>query len=190
MLPFSTLGERFDAMLRMSIPYVVIATFFILNVAALPHPLDWVVKLPLVLSAVYYWSIYRPTLIPAAFVLCLGLLLDLLGTTPLGLNASLLLLVYWSVADQRNFLLGQPYIIIWFGFGIINAITGLVTWLVFGVMNWHWETPLILLPQIIAGFVVFPCLSFILHISHKILPDPKMPLTTQTKMNEYDFLKR
>lgn len=143
--------------------------FLLLNVASfsLPHASDY--KPFFLLMAVYYWSIYRPTVMPFLYTFVLGLVMDLLTSVPPGLNALSLVLLQMIVQKSRLFLMGQPYIMVWLGFVIVCFVNALFIWLVmcgFTVFTPVW-------PSLIAALLsifIFPLVSLALHSVHKILP--------------------
>lgn len=182
MIPFSTLGERVDFLARVGVTYSVMLLLFVLNVVVLPYPLSGVVEIPFILCAIYYWSIYRPTLIPVLVVFIAGLLVDILNGMPIGLNALSFVLAHWVISDQRNFLTAQSFWMIWLGFIMLFAIIMMVEWLGIGIVRGYWKSPEALLPNLMTGFATFPVIASVLHLSHKILPDPDMPLTRQSKV--------
>lgn len=176
MVPFSTWGERLDSSIRITLAYGLVIALFILNIVALPHPFTGLIQIPFVLIALYYWSIYRPTLFPAFLAFAAGLFLDIIGGGPLGVNALIFYAFYWVVADQRGFLLGQSFWVIWFGFGILNACVVLIKWFVFGLLQFNWGPLLENMPAIALGFIAFPFIAIFLHLSHRVLPNPQMSL--------------
>ena len=179
MLPFSTISETFDDIARYAAIYLLMAVFFVLDIIALPSPFDVLMIIPFLNIGVYYWAAYRPALIPAIAVFILGLLVDIMAGTPLGLSAVLLVLVRWAVADQRAFLSGQSFPMVWLVFIVMNTAIVLLQWLVTGLVNLGWANIMSLSPQIIAGVIAFPPLCMIFHLVHKILPSPKMSLTSR-----------
>lgn len=179
MLPFSTISEKFDDVARYFAIYVLIALFFILDVISLPSPFDVLMIIPFLNVMIYYWAAYRPTLLPAVAIFIIGLLADIMAGTPLGLTAVLLVLVHGAISDQRAFLSGQSFLMVWLVFIVVNSAMILAQWLVTGLVNWGWSSVLSLSPQIIAGVVAFPVLFIILHLAHKILPSPKLSLTSR-----------
>lgn len=185
MIPFSTLSERVDFLFRIGIVYGVLSCFFLLGLASLPHPFSGLVKIPLMLIAIYYWSIYRPTLIPIVLVFTAGLLTDLLLAGPLGFSALIYVVLQWLVVDQRSFLLGQSFLVVWFIFTMINAAIVALKWFIAGLMNMQWGVLSDVLPDMLLGVVAFPVVYIILHLSHKMLPDPRMPLTSQGKSSRF-----
>ena len=85
---------------RMLVPYSFLAALFILGVVSVPYPLSAFFKAPFLLMAIYYWSIYRPTLLPPLLVFFAGLALDFLTGMPPGLSAVLFLL--WIVTGKQK----------------------------------------------------------------------------------------
>ena len=172
MASFISLSERIDAAFRLSVPYILMAALFTLDVVALPFSMKGVLKAPLLLMAVYYWAIYRPTLVPVWFVFVMGFLMDLLSGTALGLNALIFVLTQWAVLRQRRFLMGQPFIMIWVGFAAISALALFIQWFVMGLMQFQWLTVLYQWPSVLFGVALFPLVCIVLHMIHKILPAP------------------
>lgn len=179
MLPFSTIGEKFDDILRFSAVYLIILAFFIADVIALPSPLDGLSLIPFMMITTYYWAIYRPTVLPVFVVFALGILLDIMSGMPLGFNAIILVLIHWAISDQRAFLTAQSFIVIWLAFSVIYTTIVILQWLIFGLLNFDWASLSLITPQLIAGIVSFPFVMIILHLAHKILPRANFPLTSR-----------
>jgi rod shape-determining protein MreD len=169
---YTYFGEKISLGGRFALPYAFMAVLFALNVIAVPYPMSGTVKIPFILMTLYYWSIYRPTLVPPPLAFCTGLLMDLLSGLPVGLNAALLVAIQWLVSDQRRFLTGQPFIVIWLGFGLLNAFATLLQWGMFGLTGLKWPPLLDLVPSIGLGFVLFPFICGLLNLTHKLLPSP------------------
>lgn len=87
------------------------------------------------LAAIYYWAIMRPSMIPAALVFLLGLLLDLLYAYPLGMQALVLVTAYWVARGQRRFLMGQSFRVIWATFSVVALASGLIQWTAFSIFS-------------------------------------------------------
>lgn len=189
MIPFSTLGERLDFLVRMIVPYSVMGLFFVLNIISLPHPFNGAVQIPFIVISIYYWAIYRPTLIPAGVILVTGLLFDVLTGAPIGLNGLLFLTIYWVVADQRRFLTAQSFVMIWLGFGVLYAVVLVIYWFAFSILQWHWPSLVLNVTPWLLGVISFPFMSVFLYLSHKILPEPNMPLTQQSRSKEFTGLE-
>src|SRR5688572_27609260 len=122
--------ERIDWAAKLVLAQGIIILLMLMNIVSfsLPHAGEF--KPFFLLMAIYYWSIYRPTLIPAAYVFALGIVMDLEAGLPVGLSALLLVLCKVIVQSQRAFLMGQPYVTVWIGFALICVVHVFVMWLV------------------------------------------------------------
>lgn len=105
-----------DRAARHALPAASIAIAMIL--LAIPDllPEQASFRVGFVIASVYFWSLYRPASLPAPVVAVLGVLLDLLGASPLGLWAVLLLLEQGSVAAVRRVLVRQGFPLVWLVF--------------------------------------------------------------------------
>ncbi len=100
-------GQRkIQSTARLAIPLILLGLMILLGLLSLPVPYAGSARPALVLMAVYYWAIYRPTLVPPFLCFAAGLLTDILSGMPLGLNALVLVIVQWIVRSQRRFLMG------------------------------------------------------------------------------------
>ncbi len=169
---FSTWAERIDLGLRLMVPYSLLFLLLIFNVIALPILPSTTMKLPLILMGVYYWAIYRPTLISVWLAFLAGAALDFMMGVPLGLNALVLVVVRWFVVDQRRFLFAQSFIIIWLGFLLISLAAAVLQWLSFGLVNGTWVTLDSQFWTLLVSNGIFPFIYGLLHLSHKALPFP------------------
>lgn len=171
----SNLSEQIDHIVRLGVPYVVMFLLVSLNLSYLHLPLSFSVTLPITLMVIYYWSIYRPTLIPPVLVFILGILLDLVGSLPIGLSAFLFLFVRHVISDQRLFLTGQPFFMIWLGFFVVSSVSFAAQWFLFGLTSLQWTPLQPVAANIILGALVFPIIMIVLNLSHKTLPPPLDP---------------
>jgi rod shape-determining protein MreD len=130
------------------------------------------VMAPLFLLGLYYWSIYRPTMIPPWLAFSAGIINDLVGGLPVGLNACVYVLAQWIVSDQRRYLMGQSFVMIWLGFLVLSAGAALLEWLMFGLAAQHLIPLRPLVFSVGLGFACFPLVCLLLHWTHKILPVP------------------
>lgn len=167
-------GETFTGFLalagRLAVPCLLTFVFFILNVVSLSHGFLGTVRAPFFLMAVYYWSVFRPALMPPWLAFAAGIVLDLLCGLPVGMNAAVFLLTRWSIANQRKFLMAQPFVMTWSIFAAVAAMAALLQWALFGLVNWGW-TPLAPVGASLAlGIALFPLAAALLHLAHRVLP--------------------
>ncbi len=160
---------------RLLVPQLLLLVLLLLNVVNLPFLPTGVAKPLFVLMAVYYWAIYRPTLIPPYYCFSIGLLIDVLTGAPPGITALVLVLTQWIVQDQRRFLMGQPYSTIWAVFGLVCAISIFVQWTLHGLIQFHWSPILPVLSEALVSMLLFPFVTMLLVITHRMLPVASHP---------------
>ncbi|GIX10611.1 rod shape-determining protein MreD [Elioraea sp.] len=80
-------------------------------------------------AAVYFWTLYRPGLMPPLSVFGVGVLTDLLTAAPLGINPLLLLLLHAAVLTQRRVLARQSFLLVWTVFALLAAATLGLGWI-------------------------------------------------------------
>ena len=80
------------------------------------------------LMAVYYWTLYRPDLLPALSLFIIGVIQDLLSGGLPGATAIMLLLVRAIVSSHRHYLVDQPFPFIWAGFTLLTGGAMLFLW--------------------------------------------------------------
>ena len=87
----------------------------ILGLVHLPEPI-----LPMVPA--FAWAVIRPSFLAPLMLLALGLFLDLLWGTPLGLWAVSLLLGYGAILWARSMLTGQSGAVLWIWYGAMTVL--------------------------------------------------------------------
>ena len=121
---------------------------------------------PLVLSFVFLWAVYRPAWLPISLVFVVGLLMDVLGSVPLGLNAILLVLVYWPVVVQRRVFLREPFPFLWLSFAAILASLELLRWLFVSLVLLSLAPVGLVLSNLVVGIGLFPIIAWAVIRSH------------------------
>jgi rod shape-determining protein MreD len=161
---------RITNMVRLAVPQILLALLVLLNFVSLPVPYVGAVKPHLVLMAIYYWSIYRPTLVPPALCFGIGIVMDILAGEPLGINALILVVVQLVVRGQRRFLMSQPYTTTWLGFAVVAVLAALAQWGLFGLAHMQWPPLLPAMGAVLVSIFLFPFLSLLFVTIHRILP--------------------
>ncbi len=165
-----TITERLKHDGAFVLPYGFIALLFLLNIVAIPLPVLSGTEIPLVLMAIYYWSMYRPTLIPAWLLFIMGILMDLISVLPLGLNAVIFVASGLGIARKRRFLMTQPFIVVWIGFCALCFGMLSLRWALISVLNWYLFPFTSILNSSLLGGLLFPFMCVMLRMTHKILP--------------------
>ncbi|PZQ48691.1 MAG: rod shape-determining protein MreD [Micavibrio aeruginosavorus] len=165
--------------MRLLLAQGVILLFLLLNVVSfsMPHAGDF--KPFFLLMAVYYWAIYRPTVMPVAYTFILGLIMDLLMNIPAGLSSLLFVGLQTIVRRSRLFLMGQPYIMVWLGFAIMSVVYTLSFWFLMSLRDFHFLPLASLLQMLVAALLsvlLFPLASLVLQAVHRVLPVTANPM--------------
>jgi rod shape-determining protein MreD len=161
--------NSFAGWLRLAVPQIFLFVFLILNLISIPLITQGTLKPAFVLMAVYYWAIFRPNLVPSWLCFAYGIILDVMVGLPVGLTAFILVAMQWIVRDQRRFLMGQPFIVVWAIFILIYASTQGLAWLLNGfAYDFVPLKPLLL--NIGFNAILYPFISLLLVTMHRLLP--------------------
>lgn len=78
----------------------------------------------------YYWSLYRPTLIPYLFLFVLGIVQDGLQGTPIGVTSLVLIMLRALMLPQRRFFSNEAFVAVWLGFLVFALLASLGFWVI------------------------------------------------------------
>jgi rod shape-determining protein MreD len=118
------------------------------------------------LMAIYFWSLYRPDLMPPAAVFTLGLLHDFMSSSFLGLWSFIYLVTYAFVSGQRTHLLNRVSHRVWFGFGLVMIVATVTAWLFTSIVFSEFLSPGPFLAQAALSILVYPLVGRVLAIFH------------------------
>ena len=127
--------QNLDTAARRLVP--VSTVFLLILIGALPVqiPHYGAVAPMLSLCGVVYWTLSRPQLMPASIAFVLGLIQDIVGMSPMGLHA-LLYVVAWAMVDQqRKFLYGRPFILLWLSFCLVVVVVQSLAWTSYSLLH-------------------------------------------------------
>jgi rod shape-determining protein MreD len=158
----ASVWTRMDTWVRHLIPLAV--TLLLLLLTAIPTRAPGFAGIApmLPLMGVYYWAIYRPDLLPAWLAFLVGLLYDIIGGTPLGVNALVMLLVQGTAASQRKFFLGKSFAVAWWAFGLLTAGAVGLAWLLVSFIYGRAVDPLPVIFEYLMTLSIFPVLTWTL----------------------------
>ena len=150
----------------------LLATSALVLLGAVPTQLpDFSVVTPLLsLAAVYFFAIYRPSLLPAPAVFGIGLFQDALIGLPFGLSALVLVGVYGVVVSQRSAFRGRPLLIAWAGFAVVVPTAMAVTWVIVSTLAGTLVPPAAVFFQAVLTVAVYPLVNVILAALSRLLP--------------------
>jgi rod shape-determining protein MreD len=149
----------------------VVLAFLMLVISRLPFGIEGLeTAMPLLtLIACYYWTIYRPNLMPSIALFFLGVLQDLVTGGPLGLMALVLLLVHWLVDAQRRVFLGKSFVVGWWGFGLIALGAEVVIWVLASI---YYDQLLVVRPfafQFMLTVAIYPCFAWLFSLVQRAI---------------------
>jgi rod shape-determining protein MreD len=119
------------------------------------------------MGCIFFWSLYRPASLPAPVIVLIGLLLDLLGFSPLGLWAVLLVSLKGLTLLGRRRLLPLSFTLIWLVFCAAAAILSGIAWAVQSVLYLSMLPVLPLAAQIFTSSFLYPALSAFFIRAHR-----------------------
>jgi len=156
------LAEQLDHLARRCLPFAM--TLVLVIVGAVPVPVTQYADIApaVALMAVYYWTVYRGDLMPAAAVFAIGVLVDILAGTPLGLTALVWLVAYAIAASQRRYLHDKSFFLQWLGFLVFAASAGALKWVLVSILSDALIDPRPLAFQFIMTIVLYPCMAWLL----------------------------
>jgi rod shape-determining protein MreD len=165
-----TFSQKIDILLRFCTAYALIICFWAMDVVSFQIPYFQDIRPSFTLMALFYWSIYRPTLLPPWMAFLLGILIDLLSGLPIGLTAVLFVLAQRVVVDQRKIFSGQSFLSVYFGYTVIAAAVYILQWFLYGFVILQWVSFQPVLGMIILGVVFFPLALLLMNLTHRMLP--------------------
>lgn len=155
--------QRLDLGARSALPFTTTLLCLFLGVIPWPLPFIGAVTPPLILIALYYWTVHRPDLFRPSMVFALGLLNDIINYMPIGISAILYLCVYQIILTQRRYFTRQSFFTLWMGFVIIVFITQILGWTMTSFYLSHWTPLFPIFMQTLLLCILFPlpCWAFI-----------------------------
>jgi rod shape-determining protein MreD len=121
------------------------------------------------LMATYYWTIYRPDLLPALWLFLIGTIQDLLSGGLPGVTAVTLLLARAIVLPNRHYLVDRPFPFIWAGFTLLTGGAMLFSWALHSLLAVELldlRGPVL---RAVLTVAVFPTASFLMGRSQRAL---------------------
>ncbi|MFP4313348.1 MAG: rod shape-determining protein MreD [Alphaproteobacteria bacterium] len=169
----TSLPQRVERSVRFALVYSLVILLWVMDVISLGVPEFQTLKPSFFLVALFYWSIYRPTLLPSWLVFLAGLVLDLITGLPVGLNAFLFVIIQRILIDQRLTFTGQPFTTVFFGYLIVSSLYYAIQWGIFGLVQQGFIDIHFVAGRIIMANIFFPVFYLLTHITHKVLPYEK-----------------
>ena len=122
--------QRLDLLARNLLPLIFTLVLITLGMVPLRLPEIAPVIPALALISVYYWTVYRPELMPEWAVFLIGVFHDLLVGGIVGVEALTLLLVQVLVKALRRTFVGASFFAVWMIFAVVVLGAELTAWLI------------------------------------------------------------
>lgn len=125
----TTIWQRLDGIARAACPFTI--TLLLIIVALIPlHIPDLAPIVPSVLLvSAFYWTLYRPELMPVWAVFGLAVIQDLLTGAILGIGPLIYLLFCLALNGQRRFLASASFAVLWCSFAVMAGLALALQWL-------------------------------------------------------------
>lgn len=143
--------------------------FFLVDIVPLPFLGSAAIRPEFFIMVIYFWAIFNPLMLSPLVLFILGLVIDALAGLPLGMHAFFYLLVYFIIRQQRRFLLGQSFFILWIVYILLNVGVQLSEWLLFSLTRQGWLPLNDFFFSALIGICFFPCLCWIFSLMHRWL---------------------
>ncbi len=131
----ATAWQRVEGWWRGILPMLVVACLLILALMPVHLPHAAAVKPQMLVMAVYFWAIHRPSAVPASAAFALGIAQDLMTAGPLGGSSLVLVVTLVAIRSQRRLLMGRPFLLIWAAFAPVAAAAAFADVLIYAASN-------------------------------------------------------
>ncbi len=119
------------------------------------------------MACVFFWCLYRPVSLPAPVVAGTGILLDLLGISPLGLWAVLLLVLQGSTMAARRRLVPQGFMLTWVIFAAFAFVISTLAWLLQSMLDFDLLPSFPVLVEVLLAIGLYPALAGLFIRAHR-----------------------
>jgi rod shape-determining protein MreD len=123
-----TIWRQLDVAARWAVPGAMLAFGLFLLGLPLHIPGQALLRPAYAMGCVYFWSLFRPASLPVPLTGLIGLLLDLMGVTPPGLWALLLILLQSATLVARRRLAPRRFLLTWAAFSGLASLASLLAW--------------------------------------------------------------
>jgi rod shape-determining protein MreD len=154
--------RKLDLLARQSVPCALTFAMLLIGIVPLHIPQFQMVAPSLPLIAVFYWTLYRPDLMPAFAAFFIGLLHDILVGLPLGVSAGVFVCVHAAVNTQRRFFIGKSFSVVWLGFAVVASTALTLFWLITCAYYGALVAPSALVFQTLTTLGCFPIVCWVL----------------------------
>jgi rod shape-determining protein MreD len=171
--PRRSLGQRLDRATRHAFPAGTTIIGMVLLTAPFGLPGQAQLMPAFALSAIFFWTLFRPNSLPPPLVFLIGFLADLLGQMPIGSSVLVLLLTQLLVIRSRRFLPQKGFLFVWVVFVGVAAVASSLQWALACLMNWALYPPIAAIFQFLLSAGLYPVLATGFTRAHRSLAAPE-----------------
>jgi rod shape-determining protein MreD len=172
--PRPTFWRQLDAAARVCFPASITALMLLLLAAPLGLPGQAELQIAVALSCVFFWSLFRPASMTPPMVFMIGLLADLLGDAPPGLNVLVLLAVHGLALRWRTSLARRGFLLVWLVFVAVAYLAAMSGWALTSLINFSLLAPAPALFQAVLSAGIYPAMAVLFIRAHRSLADPDL----------------
>ncbi len=172
--PLLTIWHRLDVLARMVFPSALTLVVLLVLSTPLGLPGQAAMQPAWALANVYFWSLYRPSSMPAGAVFIVGLLLDLLAQGPIGVGVLILLVVHGAALPLRRFLTRQGFAYVWMVFFGFAAAAAAAEWATVCLLTWRALPLWPALFEFALAVGMYPLLAVLLIRAHRGIAAPEL----------------
>jgi rod shape-determining protein MreD len=141
--------------LRHAVPVLVCSVLLLLAVT--PAPFSWLPIYPnILLMTVFFFTLYAPATMPVLAVFVLGVLADITLGAPMGLNATLSVLLQLAMEPARRLLSRQVFRVLWASFAVVAIGYTLATYAALRLLDLEHGTMHASLPYLASTMLFYP----------------------------------
>ncbi|MAS87681.1 MAG: hypothetical protein CMH30_06880 [Micavibrio sp.] len=153
------------AFLQYSLIHIFLAALFFMGLL----PFGFPINVGLFLIGMYFWSMYRPTILPFPLVLFYGILADSLYVNSIGFYTLIFLSIVGFIRWQRLRLANQIFIVHWGLFFILLILIALMKFLVAYLFMGTSLNFIQAVQEVFIAGLVFPFVNMLLFYQNRLI---------------------
>jgi rod shape-determining protein MreD len=124
-----SLYQKLESWFKSKLPFGLIIVLIILS--HVPFKLGYSLDIRpfFAMGCVFYWALFRPDVLGYGSSFFAGVVEDLMGGAPFGVNSLAYLIIYAITVDQRRYLINRSFQVTWAGFSLISLVSMLIQFL-------------------------------------------------------------
>ena len=135
---------------------VALFLLFCVDLASIPSLIPYAYSLNLLLAGVFSLAILLPFSLPILPFFALGILVDLMTSAPLGLNAAFYMLSIAFTRWQWRYIAAQTFFVIWIAYGMVLFGFQVAGWMLMSLAERHIYSLQVPVTGYLFAFMAFP----------------------------------